>query len=404
VRVVLVNQYYAPAEAATAQLLTDLGEHLVREGHAVTVICSRRSYPDPSLLYPVAETVDGVRVVRTWTTGFGRGSALGRMVDYLGFMAGAARCLVLERDVDVVVSLTTPPLLATVGWVASRLRGACSVCWVMDIYPELAFALGMLRRRSVIGRLLGVVGRATLLRSDAVVALGETMARRLGEDGAQQVSVVHNWADGEAIRAHAPTDSPLRRAWGWGDRCVFLYSGNLGLAHEFDTLLAAAEAVRDDRDILFAFVGDGPRLQYVEREVERRGLRNVEFRPHVSRESLGDSLTAADVHLVTLRDGVAGLVVPSKIYGILAAGRPTLYVGPDVGEVVEILREGDCGLRVAVGDDDSMAEAVRRYSGDEERRGEEGRRARRLFDERFTKQAALRSHQVLLESLVADLP
>ena len=176
-RVVLVNQYYAPAEAATAQLLSDLGEHLVREGHSVTVICSRRSYPDPSLSYPAAETLGGVRIVRTWTTGFGRGTAVGRMVDYVGFMVGAAARLLLERNVDVVVSLTTPPLVATVGWIASRLRGARSICWVMDIYPELAFALGMLRRRSVAGRLLGVVGRATLLRSDAVVALGETMAR-----------------------------------------------------------------------------------------------------------------------------------------------------------------------------------------------------------------------------------
>jgi len=403
VRVVLVNQYYAPAEAATAQLLTDLGEHLACEGHTVTVICSRRSYPDPALLYPAAETLDGVRVVRTWTTGFGRGSAVGRMVDYVGFMVGAARRLLLERDVDVVISLTTPPLLATVGWVAARLRGARSLCWVMDIYPELAFVLGMLRRRSVVGRLLGVVGRATLLRADAVVALGETMARRLREEGARRVRVIHNWADGEAIRPRRPTDSPLRRAWDWGDRCVFLYSGNLGLAHEFDTLLAAAESLRDERNVLFAFVGEGPRLHYVEREVARRGLVNVEFRPHVSRESLGDSLTAADVHLVTLRDGIAGLVVPSKIYGILAAGRPTLYVGPDAGEVVEILRDGACGLRVAVGDDAALAEAIRRYASDVERRCAEGQRARRLFDERYTKQAAVRAHQAVLESLAADL-
>jgi glycosyltransferase involved in cell wall biosynthesis len=319
-------------------------------------------------------------------------------------MVGAACRLLLERDVDVVVSLTTPPLVATVGWIASRLRGARSICWVMDIYPELAFALGMLRRRSVVGRLLGVVGRATLLRSDAVVALGETMARTMREDGARRVIVIHNWADGEAIRPCRPADSPLRRAWGWGNRCVFLYSGNLGLAHEFDTVLAAAESLRDDPDVLFAFVGEGPRLHHVEREVARRRLGNVEFRPHVSRESLGDSLTAADVHLVTLRDGIAGLVVPSKIYGILAAGRPTLYVGPDAGEMVEILRDGGCGLRVAVGDGAALAEAIRRYAGDVQRRSAEGRRARRLFDERYTKQAALRAHQDVLESLVADLP
>ena len=160
----------------------------------------------------------------------------------------------------------------------------------------------------------------------------------------------------------------MRRAWGWGDRCVVLYSGNLGLAHEFDTLLDAAEILRGERQLLFAFVGEGPRRDEVEREFARRGLTNVEFRPHVPRESLGDSLAAGDVHLVTMRDGIAGLVVPSKIYGILVAG-----VAPD-------------GV------------------GDEQRREREGRRARRLFDERFSRAAALSAHQALLESLAADPP
>jgi hypothetical protein len=145
--VVLLNQYYAPAEAATAEFLSDVGRHLARAGHRVTAVCSRRSYPDPSRLYPAAERLDGVSVVRTWTTGFGRDSKLGRLSDYFGFMIGASRVLALQRDADVVVALTTPPLVATLALAAARLRGARLLCWVMDIYPELAFELGMLSRR-----------------------------------------------------------------------------------------------------------------------------------------------------------------------------------------------------------------------------------------------------------------
>lgn len=401
--VVLLNQYYAPAEAATAQFLTDLGHHLACVGHRVSVVCSRRSYPDPSLVYPPSETIDGVAVWRTWTTGFGRSSRLGRMTDYLGFMVGASRVLALQRDADVVVSLTTPPLVATLGLAAARLRGARAVFWVMDIYPELAFELGMLSRRSPAGRILAAMADFTLRRADGVIALGETMARRLRAAGASNVTVVHNWADGDAIRPCPAAGHALRDEWRWRDRFVVLYSGNLGLVHEFDTVLGAAELLRDEGRVLFAFVGDGPRRAYVEREVGRRGLGNVEFRPHVGRDALGQSLTAGDAHLVTLREGVAGLVVPSKIYGILAAGRPTLYVGPDHGEVDDILREGACGVRIGVGDSVALADAVRQYSRDSERRDDEGRRARQLFESRFTKGRALEAHRRTLEA-VADGP
>jgi glycosyltransferase involved in cell wall biosynthesis len=400
-RVVLLNQYYAPAEAATAQFVADLAQRLASEGHRVCVVCSRRSYPDPSRLYPETEILDGVCVRRTWGTGFGRNGRLGRMIDYLSFMAGASRVLAVHRDSDLLVSLTSPPLVATLGLAAARLQGIPLLCWVMDIYPELAFELGVLSRRSPAGRLLSGLAGFTLRRANGVIALGETMAARLRAAGVPRVSVVHNWADGEAIRPRPAADHALRHAWGWKDRFVVLYSGNLGLVHDFDTVLGAAERLRDERRVLFAFVGDGPRRAYVKREVARRGLRNVEFRPHVARDDLGQSLTAGDVHLVTLREGLEGLVVPSKIYGILAAGRPTLYVGPHAGEVDAIMREGGCGLRVAVGDSAALAAGIKGYLHDEKRRGEDGRRARDLFDRRFTKERALEAHLRVLESTLA---
>ncbi len=397
-RVVLLNQYYAPAEAATAQLLADLGRHLARAGHGVQVICSRRSYPDPSIVFPARETLDGVSVRRTWTTGFGRARAAGRLTDYLGFMVGAGRALALERNVDVVVALTTPPLVDTLGVAVARLRGARVLLWVMDIYPELAFELGVLRRRSPLGWLLARVAEATLSRADGVIALGEAMAERLRASHAPHVTVVHNWADGAAIRPRPAAQNVLRKRWGWRERFVVLYSGNLGLAHEFDTLLEAAERLRGEAEVLFAFVGEGPRRRYVEREVERRGLTNVEFRPHVERDALGESLTAGDLHLVTLRDGIAGLVVPSKIYGVLAAGRPTIFVGPANCEVAGILQEGGCGVRVAGGDSSGLAAAVRGYLGDRGRCAAEGQRARELFDRRFTMEQGLEAHRRAIEA------
>lgn len=395
-RVVLLNQYYAPDTAATAQLLGDLGAGLAAAGHEVTAVCCSRAYADPSVRYPRRETVDGVAVRRTFSTGFGRGNPLGRACDYATFLLGATAALLFRRKPDVVVSLSTPPMVALLGWLLARLRGARSVYWVMDVYPDLAYELGVLRPGSTVSRVFDALTRFTLARSDAVVALGDTMAEHLRARGARNVTAIHNWADGDAIRPLPSVDNPLRKEWDWNGRFVALYSGNMGLAHEFDTMLDAAERLRDRDDIRFAFVGGGPRRAEFAREVERRGLANVELRPYVSRERLGHSLTAGDAHLVSLRERMPGLLVPSKIYGILAAGRPTLYVGPDRGEIADILREGKCGVRVAVGDGERLAAAVAAYADDRTRAAEDGRRARQAFDRRYTLRHGLRAFETVL--------
>jgi len=402
VRVVLLNQYYAPDEAATAQLLADLGAGLADAGHSVHAVCSRRSYADPDHVYPAHETIGGVEVYRTWSTGFGRGRVLGRVLDYVTYLIGACWILLLRARPDVVISLSTPPMVAVLGWLAARVRRAVAVYWVMDVYPDLAFELGALRPRALSGRLFAALSRFVLRRSDRVVALGETMAARLRRGGAARVDVIHNWADGDAIRPARCADNPLRRQWGWQDRFVVLYSGNMGMAHEFDTVIECAERLKGDPRVLFAFVGAGPRRGELEAAVRDRELPNVELRSYVERDRLGDSLTAADVHLVTLRDRMPGLLVPSKIYGILAAGRPTIYVGPDEGEIATIVAEGRCGARVALGDVSALCDCVRRYASGRELCHEQGRRARELFDRRFTKAHGLAAFGRVIRSGIGE--
>jgi glycosyltransferase involved in cell wall biosynthesis len=212
------------------------------------------------------------------------------------------------------------------------------------------------------------------------------------------VDVVHNWSDGDSIRPTPIEGHRLRAEWGWQDRFVVLYSGNLGLAHEFETVLDAAELLRDHPRVLFAFVGSGPRRGEVEAGVAARKLANVEMRPHVERESLGESLTAGDVHLITLRERMPGLLVPSKIYGILAAGRPTIYVGPREGEIPAILDGGACGACVRSGDARALAEAILAYDGDPDRCEREGGRARATFEERFARPGALERLRSVIEA------
>jgi colanic acid biosynthesis glycosyl transferase WcaI len=395
-RIVFLNEFYTPARAGTAQLLQDLAEDLAAAGHSVTVVCGNRTYPDAGGVEVRRESIGGVRVERVRTTGFRGGGAAGRLANYCSYMAGAALRLLFMRRPDAVVSLTSPPMVPLLGLAAARLQSARAYNWAMDLYPDLAFALGYLRPGSFVGRTLSVLSRIALRHSDCVVAIGDAMARRLTAAGARRVVVIHEWSDGQAIRPRPVAGHALRKAWGWDGRFVILYSGVMGLAHEFDTALAAAERLQDRPEVHWVFIGAGARRDDVERDARRRGLGDVEFRPLVPRERIGDTLTAADVHLVTLRDQVAGMLVPGKIYGILAAGRPCLYVGPAGCEVARLLDEGRCGVRVAVGDDAGLAAAISRYLGDEPRRMADGQRARRLFDERFDRPRAMAAFRRLL--------
>jgi colanic acid biosynthesis glycosyl transferase WcaI len=383
-RLLFVNQYFPPDEAATAQILGDLVEDAVRAGFECRVVTSDRGYADPSRRYPRREAWNGAAVVRVWATGFGRASAFGRAIDYATFVLGAAMRLLAGPRPDVVVGLSTPPILGALAVLAGRLRGARSVYWAMDVYPDVAFALGVVERESLAGRLLAALSGWTVRSADLVVALGDTMAALLRGQGARRVAVVHNWTDDESIRPMAPGASAFRAERGWGSRFAVVYSGNMGLAHEFETVLAAADRLRA-QPVTFAFVGDGPRRKEIEAAAVARGLTNVEFHRGVPRRALGDSLSAADLQLVTLRPGMPGLLVPSKIYGILAAGVPTVYVGPAEGEVFDIVTRGGCGVAIANGAAAALEAAVLEYMSDPERRRREGRAARAALESGFSR-------------------
>ena len=396
-RLLFVNQYFPPDEAATAQILGDLVEDAVRAGFECRVVTSDRGYADPATRYPRREPWKGACVERVRATGFGRGSALGRAADYGTFVLGAAIRLLAGPRPDVVIGLSTPPILGALAVLAGRVRGARSVYWAMDVHPDVAFALGVVARTSLAGRLLSTLSAWTVRSADLVVALGDTMAALLRRQGARRLAVVHNWTDDEAIRPIGPERSAFRAARGWGSRLVVVYSGNMGLAHEFETVLAAADLLRT-RPVTFAFVGDGPRRREIEAAAAARGLGNVEFHPGVARGALGDSLAAADLHLVTLRPGMQGLLVPSKIYGILAAGVPTLYVGPAEGEVFEIVTRNACGTAIANGDAPALEAAVLAHLADPGKRRREGAAARAALESSYRR---ARQTRALLDALAA---
>lgn len=401
-KILFINRFYAPDHSATSQMLTDLAVALARDGAGIHVITSRLRYDDPAALLPASEMLDGVAVHRVRTTRFGRSNLVGRALDYLSFyVAASAQLWKRARRGDVVVAKTDPPLIAVpVGWVA-RLRGAKVVNWLQDVFPEVAAELGMAVGRGTTGRLLRWLRDRSLRRAAVNVVLGRLMWQRVVKRGVdtRKVVVIPNWADGAALQPVAPEANRLRSEWGLGDKFVIGYSGNMGRAHELRTVVRAAADLRGRPEFVFLFIGGGAQQDALARESLSQGLANVRFVPYQPRDLLAQSLSAADVHLVSLLPELEGLVVPSKFYGIAAVGRPTIFIGDADGEVGRIVRAAECGYCVAPGDVAALVAAIVRLGHDAELRHRMGRNARRVFEERYDQPIAVQKWRALLRAV-----
>lgn len=398
-RVLFVNRFYAPDESATSQMLTDLAEALVRSGVQVEVFCSRQLYGDAGAQLPWTEVLRGVRVRRLATSRFGRDSLLGRAIDYATFYFSAAFWLLaLVRRGDVLIVKTDPPLLSLVGWLAVRCKGATLINWLQDLYPEVASRLALSPMPRAVEALIRAARDHSLATARINVVLGTRMREYLMERGiaAARISISENWADEGRLRPLAPSRSELRGKLGLSDEFVAAYSGNLGRAHDAATILEAACALDTDAGIVFLMVGGGAGMRSLEMQARARSLTNFRFAPYQPREALSDSLAAGNVHLVSLRPELEGLLVPSKLYGILAAGRPVVFIGDPEGELAQLIATMEVGVSVRNGDSVGLCRALRALRDDEARRVRMGIRARELFEERYTLSAAVaRWRQVL---------
>ena len=393
--VLLVNQFFWPDAAATAQLLTDLAEDLAADGFGVRAVAGRSTYTTTARAGDKAPPPQAVAIRRLPTLPFSRGR-LRRVGSYASFLAAASPYVMAARPADVTVCLSTPPFVALLGLLAKR-RKSRFVYKVEDLYPDVAIALGHLDSDSVLARWLHKLSGRLLTAADAVVALDEAMAARLRGQGAHRVEVIPNWADGDAIRPDASARQEWRTRLALDGHTVILYSGNLGLAHCFDGVATAAARLHERQErVLFLFVGSGPRLQEVWRVAA--GLSNVRFLPPQPRSALNGLYNAADVHLVTLRPEVADMLWPSKYPAALAAGRPVLLVGATESEMAREI----AGRRVgAVCQDEAGAvvAVIDRLVADESELSRMQRSARELFELKYSRERCTASWTTLLREV-----
>ena len=403
-RVIFMNRYFYPDLSATSQILTDLAVHLAARGLEVVVLTGRQRYTDAKAALPTREDVHGVQVHRLATTTFGRMHLLGRATDYVTFYASAFVRLIkiLHKD-DIVVAKTDPPLLSVVAAFATRLRGARQVNWLQDLFPEAAVVLHPKLLKRGIVRAIQSARDWSLRHAEANVVLGELMRDRVRALGIphERIATIANWADDASIKPVEHHDNPLRAEWGLEGKFVVAYSGNLGRAHEFGTMMEAARLLKEHREIVFLIVGGGHHLPGVQRVCAEHILTNVLQAPFQPRERLRWSLAVADLHIVSLNPELEGLMVPSKFYGIAAARRPTAFVGDPNGEIGTLLSRYDCGRCFAVDDAQSLAKFVVELSTRPQLCLRMGHNARIALEEKWSRATAFQSWETLLHRLLS---
>lgn len=396
-RLTIINQFFRPDISPTAQLCGSLVDDRVRRGDEVTVIASQGGYAGDRTRAK-AERQANPRVHRIWTPQLGKGSIIKRLIDYGFFYLGAFwRAARLPRQ-DIIVCLTTPPFIALAGCIHKILhRRAKLVIWCMDCYPEVAERSGHCKPGGLVASVMRFLNRFIFRRLDHLICLDTAMVDLLSVYNPPgrpvPATAINNWEPADRYPSDVPPPAPLpwlaeRQLTG---KLVVLYSGNMGVGHEFDTALQVAARLmqQGEKDVAFVYNGKGARRDYIEEQVAALGLDNVHVRDYVDMKDLPSLLAGAGCALITLRDDMAGVMSPSKLHANLAMRLPVLYIGPPGTNVDDCIEQFGCGLSLRQGQVEEAIEFLKALSRDEPMLTTLRDKARAAFDEAYRDDKAM---------------
>jgi len=347
-KILLLNQCFWPDVVATSQQLTAVARRLAEQGHEVTVIAARQGYDDPRLTFPRRERWNGIEIMRVSSLNFGKKNRSARTVNFGSFLLTSALKVFTLPPQDVVVALTSPPLIS---WLASsftKFKGGQSVFWAMDLNPDEAIAAGWLKQNSFTAKFLSRLLKSGMARAKTIIALDEFMKQRIVSKGIEEAKIaVIPPARDESVRFDEEGREAFRRRHGLAGKFVVMYAGNHSPCHPLETLLESANELKFDATIAFVFVGGGSEFKKVEAFARTHQLTNIRCLPYQPQENLSAVLSAADLHVVVMGDPFVGIVHPSKIYNILSVGAPFVFIGPGQSSMGDFISQIDDPKRAA---------------------------------------------------------
>jgi glycosyltransferase involved in cell wall biosynthesis len=387
-KITILTQFYPPDFAATGQFINELATALVSEGQPVQIYTGKPGYAFSQADAPKEEYVDGVQVRRTNASKFLPKRIRGKLVNGIVFCVRSAIRLRNKTSRGSHLLITSaPPFLSLVGWLYNRLFGHSYTCLIYDIYPDVAVRLGITSQDSLIVKLWDALNLMVWKRAHSLIVLSEAMKQLLLEKDAEledKIHVIHSWADADFIKPIPKEKNFFVQQHGVDKFFTVLYSGNLGHCHDAETIIQCARLLRNNPSIKFLFIGNGAGSLRVQEEINLGNLPNAMQLPYQDKEVLPYSLSAGDLSLVSVKPNMDSVVAPSKLYGILAAGRPVAVICPEGCYLRELIDEGNCGDYFANGDAQGLADYIERLASDRPEAEYLGRNARRYCEDRFT--------------------
>ncbi|MDQ3458144.1 MAG: glycosyltransferase family 4 protein [Deinococcota bacterium] len=406
-KVCICSEYFAPDMGSTGKVLYELAAQLA-ETHPdlqLEVVSSDRQYR--SAHDAKQEELEGVSVSRLRTLKLNRDVPAQRLFGDLLFSLSVFFYFLFRKKPDVILVVTNPFVLPLAPWLLKRFFKVPYLYLIHDLYPDIALVVGVTSENSAMTKIFRRLQRQWLNAADRVIVLGRCMQDVIMRNynvADDRIAVITNWADHETIQPLTKNtkDTPFRVKHGL---CGFmaLYSGNLGLFHDFDTMLDAAKRLKQVKpEITVVIVGEGRAKEYIAHRIETEALCNVRLLPLVPEGELVELLSSADVSVVTLSSGAEGLAVPLKFYNILAVARPVIAVMSPSSEISRVLAEHECGIQVDQGDVENFIGAVTSLAAVQERTATMGQNARRALEQEFTLAHVVAKYHDLLKEITAS--
>ena len=401
-RIVILNQYYVPDVASTGHLLHELAVELADLGFEVEVLTGRPSYGPPETWQdcPLKEVTDGVKIRRLRVARFDKNFLPGRAFNYLTFVVPMILSVLCRSRKDTVYLYTTnPPFLGAIGWFVSLFRNHHYVTLLHDAHPQLGVWVGTFKKGSMIERVWMWINKKKYQRTKEAIVLcsaAKDLVAKTYPIAPEHIHVIPNWADGEDLFPVPKSECGIARDNGFVEDFVLLYSGNMGLYYDFETVLDAAELLMDE-PFKLVLAGGGGKRSAIEKQVKERGLSNVVMMPYQPFEKLNEALNSCDASLVTIAEGIEGISFPSKLYTSLAVGKAIVALSEDWSELRQIVEHNHCGVWSALGDAEGLAEKLRGMIHDKAASDAMSRSAREVFDKGYTRQVCAAKYAEVLK-------
>jgi glycosyltransferase involved in cell wall biosynthesis len=406
-QVLVLCQLFYPELVSTGQTMTELCEALADKGADVEVICAQPTYLKPNFAVSNFIKYKGIKIKRVWSTQFPKSNLIGRIINQAAYAVSVFIYLIFNNSNRPILVLTNPPYLAFFCALLKVLKvGNPYIYLIFDVYPDTAINLNVINEKGLITKLWNIINNYSLKHSTHIVVIGRCMEKIIRDKFNQMrhelkdnVSVIHVWSDDRIITPNSDKNNMFRKKWGLDGKFVISYSGNMGRFHDMETIMEVAKRLLDNDNIAFVFVGEGHKKQWMIEYANRHALKNCQFHSYVERENLGKMLTCADIGLVSLSEGQEGLSVPSKSYGIMAAGIPIIGIMSSNSEIAMVIKEEKCGIVVDTSDVDGLLNAITNLYNNSKLLTEMGLNARKAIDTKYSLNSAAESYLSLISNL-----